>query len=49
MSVSRNITPSGLGGKSDAEIKQIYLANANSTHHHMVVVEEEYRAMFGMS
>lgn len=33
---------------SDAEVARVYLANANSTHHHMEVIEEEYRAMFGM-
>lgn len=33
----------------DAEIRHIYLANANSTHHHLEVVEEEYKGMFGMS
>jgi rubrerythrin len=32
----------------DAEVARVYLANANSTHHHLEVIEEEYRAMFGM-
>jgi rubrerythrin len=34
---------------SDARIRAIYLANANSTHQHMEMVEEDYRAMLGMS
>jgi rubrerythrin len=34
---------------SDAKIRAIYLANANSTHKHMEMVEEDYRAMLGMS
>ena len=33
----------------DPEIKAIYLANASSTHHHLELVEEQYKAMFGMS
>lgn len=33
----------------DEEIKAIYLANANSTHHHLELVEEEYRSMLGMA
>jgi rubrerythrin len=33
----------------DPEVKAIYLANASSTHHHKELVEEEYRAMLGMS
>ncbi len=33
----------------DPEVKAIYLANASSTHHHMELIEEEYRAMLGMS
>jgi len=33
---------------SDPEVARVYLANASSTHHHMEVIEEEYRAMFGM-
>jgi rubrerythrin len=32
----------------DAEVARVYLANAGSTHHHLEVIEEEYRAMFGM-
>jgi rubrerythrin len=31
------------------EIKAVYLANANSTHHHYQLIEEEYKAMLGMS
>jgi rubrerythrin len=34
---------------SDEKIKAIYLANANSTHQHMELVEEDYKAMLGMS
>ena len=34
---------------SDASVKAIYLANASSTHQHMVMIEEDYRAMLGMS
>lgn len=33
----------------DVEVKSIYLANASSTHHHLELVEEQYRAMLGMS
>jgi rubrerythrin len=33
----------------DPDVKAIYLANASSTHHHLLLVEEEYTAMFGMS
>lgn len=33
----------------DPEVKAIYLANASSTHHHMELIEEEYKAMLGMS
>lgn len=33
---------------SDPEVARVYLANANSTHHHLEVIEEEYRSMFGM-
>jgi rubrerythrin len=33
---------------SDPEVSRVYLANASSTHHHLEVIEEEYRAMFGM-
>ena len=32
----------------DDEVARVYLANASSTHHHLEVIEEEYRAMFGM-
>jgi rubrerythrin len=32
----------------DPEAARVYLANASSTHHHLEVIEEEYRAMFGM-
>lgn len=34
---------------SDEKVRAIYLANANSTHQHMQLVEEDYRAMLGMS
>jgi rubrerythrin len=34
---------------SDEKIRAIYLANANSTHQHLQLVEEDYRAMLGMS
>jgi len=34
---------------SDPTVKAIYLANASSTHQHMVMIEEDYRAMLGMS
>jgi rubrerythrin len=30
------------------EIARVYLANATSTHNHLELVEEDYRAMFGM-
>lgn len=33
----------------DEKVKGIYLANARSTHHHMLIVEEDYRAMLGQS
>jgi rubrerythrin len=33
----------------DEKIRNIYLANANSTHQHMLLVEEDYRAMLGQS
>jgi rubrerythrin len=33
---------------SDPEVARVYLANASSTHHHLEVIEEEYRSMFGM-
>ena len=32
----------------DPDVARVYLANAGSTHHHLEVIEEEYRAMFGM-
>lgn len=31
------------------DIARVYLANASSTHNHLELVEEDYRAMFGMS
>ncbi len=34
---------------TDPELKAIYVANANSTHHHAKLIEDEYRAMLGMS
>lgn len=33
----------------DQAIKQVYLSNAASTHHHLEMVEADYRAMLGMS
>jgi rubrerythrin len=30
------------------EISRVYLANASSTHNHLELVEEDYRAMYGM-
>jgi len=33
----------------DPDIARVYLANATSTHNHLELVEEDYRAMFGMS
>lgn len=33
----------------DTEIRSVYLANANSTHQHLRLVEEDYKAMLGMS
>lgn len=33
----------------DPEIKQVYLSNAASTHHHLEMVEEDYKAMLGQS
>ncbi len=33
----------------DPEIKQVYLANAASTHHHLELVEADYHAMLGQS
>lgn len=32
----------------DPEVARVYLANASSTHHHLELIEEEYKAMFGM-
>lgn len=32
----------------DPEIARVYLANASSTHHHLEVIEDDYKAMFGM-
>lgn len=34
---------------SDPSVRAIYLANANSTHMHMEMIEEDYKAMLGMS
>lgn len=34
---------------ADEKIRLVYLANANSTHQHMLLVEEDYRAMLGQS
>ena len=31
------------------KVKSVYLANADSTHHHEVLIEEQYHAMLGMS
>jgi rubrerythrin len=33
----------------DPDIARVYLANAVSTHNHLKLVEEDYRAMLGMS
>lgn len=33
----------------DPEIAKVYLANAASTHNHLEIVEEDYKAMLGMS
>ena len=33
----------------DPKVKSVYLANADSTHHHEVLIEEQYHAMLGMS
>ncbi|MDT8444661.1 MAG: ferritin family protein [Desulfuromonadales bacterium] len=33
----------------DPDIARVYLANAASTHNHLELVEEDYRAMLGMS
>ena len=32
----------------DPEVARVYLANASSTHHHLEIIEDEYRAMLGM-
>ncbi len=32
----------------DPEISGVYLANAKSTHNHLELVEDDYKAMFGM-
>lgn len=32
----------------DPQVSSIYLANATSTHNHTELIEEQYRAMFGM-
>ena len=32
----------------DPDIARVYLANATSTHNHLELVEEDYKAMFGM-
>jgi rubrerythrin len=38
-----------MAGKiDDPEIARVYLSNATSTHNHLLLVEEDYRAMFGM-
>lgn len=36
------------GKMEDPEIARVYLANASSTHHHLEVIEDDYKAMFGM-
>ena len=33
----------------DPQIKKVYLTNAASTHHHLELVEADYRAMLGAS
>jgi len=33
---------------NDPEIAKVYLANATSTHNHLELVEDDYKAMFGM-
>ena len=33
----------------DPEIQRVYLSNASSTHHHLELVEDDYKAMFGMA
>lgn len=32
---------------SDPEVKQVYLANAQSTHNHFEICEEEHKAIYG--
>lgn len=32
----------------DPEIAKVYLANATSTHNHLELVEDDYKAMYGM-
>ncbi|MGK2944153.1 MAG: ferritin-like domain-containing protein [Desulfuromonadales bacterium] len=40
----------GMAAKmEDPDIARVYLANAVSTHNHLELVEEDYRAMLGMS
>ena len=34
---------------NDPDIARVFLANATSTHNHLELVEEDYKAMFGMS
>ncbi len=36
------------GTIDDPAIKQVYLSNAASTHHHLEMVEADYKAMLGM-
>ncbi|GAB4566703.1 MAG: ferritin family protein [Geothermobacteraceae bacterium] len=33
----------------DEKVRNIYLANANSTHQHLLLVEEDYRGLLGQS
>ncbi len=33
----------------DAKVRDIYLANASSTHQHLLLVEEDYRGLLGQS
>ena len=33
----------------DPDVARVFLANATSTHNHLELVEEDYKAMFGMS
>lgn len=32
----------------DPDVARVYLANASSTHHHLELIEDEYKAMLGM-